>query len=423
MRPQAAIPSAQSQALGVPKFILQRSVMQWVAIAFIARLFVMLLIHFTGVEKSMSLTKDAFLYDRVGVEMAQYFRTGNPNDWPVRVTGPVDFSWEYVVGVTYYLFGHMPLIVKFLCVLAGTAVPYVYYRTAQHVTQDEGIARCVLVTAAFFPTQIYYSGLMVRDSVATLAMAILFLGVAELVTGASKTWWVRLGIGLLMMIGLRSYVASLLAIVIPGGFILTAMAGSTVKGGSIRAIIAALVLAAGVMLALFLAPDLVAELDMQYTDLDYINKIRNKMNSGSGAMFRGGGVTEIGGSITDTLVSVGVGIYYFFFSLNPTSIGSFRQVMALPEVLLVAVGTIFAFKGFRILWKTRRSVLLPVLIPTLVLTLGYSAATTNGGPLMRWRMQLIGIYLIMAVAGWIMSRRKKAMAGGYPRFRQEPVPG
>jgi hypothetical protein len=45
-----------------------------------------------------------------------------------------------------------------------------------------------------------------------------------------------------------------------------------------------------------------------------------------------------------------------------------------------------------------------------VLTLGYSAATTNGGPLMRWRMQLIGIYLIMGATGLITSIRARSIA-------------
>ena len=81
--------------------------------------------------------------------------------------------------------------------------------------------------------------------------------------------------------------------------------------------------------------------------------------------------------------------------------------MALPEVFLVAFGTYFSIRGAWTLWMERRDIFLPLIIPTLVMTLGYSAATTNGGPMMRWRMQLLCVYLILAATGAITSYRAR----------------
>lgn len=363
----------------------------------------MLLIHVSGAEKSMSLTKDAFLYDRAGLGIAEYYWTQGATEWPARVTGFIDFAWEYFIGIVYYVIGHNPLAIKLVCVIAGTLVPYVHYRTALIVTNDRQIAFAVLLISTFFPTQVYYSALMVRDSVSALSVSLLFLGLAQYIRNTTYFWWVTFGIGFLILIGLRSYLASLIAIVIPVSFLITALVSA---GGRARAVTAMVALGVAVAGIVFFSPELIDELDLQYADVDYVNKVRNKMNSGSGAMYSGG-VTEVGSDLVDTLSSFAVGLYFFFFSVNPTQLGSIRQIMALPEVALVAGGTFFGIKGIWILWKERRDIILPLLIPTLVMTLGYSAATTNGGPLMRWRMQLLGVYLILAATGLVTQIRSR----------------
>ena len=364
----------------------------------------MLLIHISGADKSMNLTKDAFLYDRVGREIGEYYASGGATSWPTRVTGIVDFGWEHFIGIVYYLVGYNPWVIKFVCVVAGSLVPWVHYRTAMLVTDDEKIGLTVLALSALFPTQVYYSALMVRDSVSALSVSLLFLGLAQYIRHSTFFWWVTFFTGFLILTALRSYLASLLAIIIPVSFLITALVA---KGGRARAVSGMLALLAAVVGVTIFAPELIGELDLQYADIDYVNKVRNKMNSGSGAMFADGSVTEVGSGLVDTLSSFAVGLYFFFFSVNPTQIESIRQIMALPEVFLVILGTYFSVKGGWTLWKERREIFLPLIIPTLVMTLGYSAATTNGGPLMRWRMQLLCVYLILASTGVITSYRAR----------------
>ena len=309
--------------------------MRWILIAFAVRLMLMLVIHISGADVSMNLTKDAFLYDRVGREIGEYYRSGGATSWPARVTGVVDFGWEHFIGIVYYIVGYHPLAIKFICVLAGTLVPWVHYRTAMIVTDDEKIGITVLVLSSLFPTQVYYSALMVRDSVSALSVSLLFLGLAQYIRHTTFFWWVTFFTGFLILTALRSYLASLLAIIIPVSFLITALVA---KGGRARAVSGMLALLVAVVGVTIFAPELVGELDLQYTDVDYVNKVRNKMNSGSGAMFADGSVTEVGSGLLDTLSSFAVGLYFFFFSVNPTQIESIRQIMALPEVFLVASG-------------------------------------------------------------------------------------
>ena len=383
---------------------MQANVMRWLLIGFSIRLMLMLLIHISDADVSMSLTKDAFMYDRVGREIGEYYASGGITSWPSRVTGVVDFGWEHFIGIVYYIVGYNPLAIKFACVIAGSLVPWVHYRTAKIVTDDEKISFTVLVLSVMFPTQIYYSALMVRDSVSALSVSLFFLGLAQYIRHTTFFWWVTFFSGFLILTALRSYLASLLAVIIPVSFLITALLA---KGGRARAISGMLALLVAVVGVTVFAPELIGELDLQYTDVDYVNKVRNKMNSGSGAMFADGSVTEVGSGLVDTISSFAVGLYFFFFSVNPAQISSIRQIIALPEVFLVIVGTYFSVKGGWTLWKEKREIFLPLIIPTLVMTLGYSAATTNGGPLMRWRMQLLCVYLILAATGLISSYRAK----------------
>lgn len=385
------------------------NIAKWVTIGLLIRLLLMMVIHFSGAEKSMNLTKDAFLYDSVGLQISEYLKSDGQAPWPERVEGYVDFAWEWFIGVTYYFFGYEPLIIKLFTVVVGAMVPLIHYRMAMIVTNDTRVSFAVLICSIFFPTQIYYSALMVRDSISAFAVSLTLLGIVEFIRRATNTWILKLSIGFILILGLRSYLASLLGLVIPFAFLISGLLSSGSRGRAITGTALIGLISVGVML---FAPSLVGELDTQFTDLDYINKVRGKMNSGSGAMFSGN-VTEIGNSIVDTATSFAVGLYFFFFSVNPAQLGSIRQIMALPEVLLVVVGTFYSIKGGFVLWRERRDIILPVLIPTLVMTLGYSAATTNGGPLMRWRMQLLGVYLILGATGFVTASRRRNTPATY----------
>jgi hypothetical protein len=389
------------------------SIGKWVTIAFLVRLALMLVVHFSGAEESLRLTRDAFLYDEVGLAISEYYVSGGSTAWPSRVTGVVDFGWEHFIGLVYYLFGYEPLLIKLVCVCAGALVPLVHCRTALIVSNDTRIGLAVLIISAFFPTQVYYSVLMVRDSVSALSVSMLFWGIAQFIRKTTPWWWVTFLIGFLVLISLRSYLASVLVVVIPLSFLVTAIFSREGRGRAIGgiAVIGLAVVASTVVVPVLVDGELqdYVELDTQFTDLDYINKVRSKMNRGAGAMYSDGSVTEVGSSLVDTATSFLIGLYFFFFSINPGQLSSIRQIMALPEVMLVIVGLWYGSIGAWVLWKERRDVFLPLILPTLVMTLGYSAATTNGGPLMRWRMQLLGVYLIVAATGLIASVRKKQM--------------
>lgn len=119
--------------------------------------------------------------------------------------------------------------------------------------------------------------------------------------------------------------------------------------------------------------------------LDSWNAIRRQLNSGSGALYKDDSVPRVGESAVETMQSVTVGIYFFFLSVDPTDVRSVRQWLVLPEVLLVLYMMPSLYRGFWCVMRHHRFEFLSVLLVAAAITLAYSAATTNAGPLLRCR--------------------------------------
>jgi hypothetical protein len=364
------------------------------------RVALVLAFQFTGVERTLKLTKDAFLYDRIGKQIAEYFRTGGETDWPARVTGVLDHLYEYFVGVTYYLTDDSMLAVRLVNALCGSLVILVTWRMARYLTDADTAFRCGL-WAGFFPTLFYYSCLPVRDAQSTLGMAFVFLGMTAITASGKTRYMMALPLGLLLMAGYRAYVAYALVMLIPAAWLATLIATRSREKFQLACrnmLVAVLAEAAVVPLAgEKLSSTRKAE---AVTNIGRWNKIRRKMNDGTGALYEKGAVPSLGESALETTQSVAVGIYFFFLSINPTEMGSFRQWMALPEALLVLYMMPKLFRGFRCIMRQRRFEFLSVLLVTAAISLAYCCVTTNGGPLIRWRLQVVNVYIVVAAIGF-----------------------
>ena len=397
---------------------------RWFRIAFVSRLALMLVIHFTGADARLRLTKDAFLYDRTASAMAEHWRSRGATPWPARVdTFYWDCSYEWAMAGMYYLFGDSLLLGKFLSVVSGALTPLLFWRIAGMMYGDHRVARRVLIWTALFPSHVYYSCHMVRDSHATLAMGLVFLGLLSLSRPSTTAVKLALPAGLLLTAGFRFYMFFVLLLLIPGAVAISWL----VSPGRRLRYATRIVLACGVVLAILGVLNVGKLLETsgtsRYMDLDFINHVRVKMNRGSGAMFDGSNTPELGTSPVETARGLVVGLYYFFVSVNPAHMGSIRQWMALPEILAVLYMGPSLIRGLRLSLRDHLGSTIHVLIVTAGISLVYSGFATNAGPLMRWRLQVVGIYIAVAAAGWQV--RKKKLRSHRPvamRRRRQHVP-
>jgi 4-amino-4-deoxy-L-arabinose transferase-like glycosyltransferase len=365
-----------------------------------ARIALVLFFMITDVDRTYRLTKDGFFYDQIGKEIAEYYRTGGVTEWPRRVFSVVDFLYEHIVGIVYYLTDDSMLAMRCINAAAGAFVPVLVWKMASYIT-DNKTARRAAVWSALFPTQFYYSCLPVRDSLSTMAIVLVFLGMTAITSNGKGKDVLALPIGLALTAGFRAYIFTVLAALIPCCWLATSMLSRSKSKGRF---IAKILLLSGVAIIIGLKFGLDGAFSSgkaaYVMDLDYWNKIREKMNHGAGAVYSNGDIPMLGESIRDTLHGIFTGLWFFFVSVDPTSISSFRQVMAIPESLAVVYMMPSMWRGLKRVLRYHRFSCLPLLLLAGAITFGYSSVTTNGGPLMRWRLQVVNIYILVAAIGY-----------------------
>jgi len=380
----------------------------------------------TELDRTLRLTKDGFVYEAVGSEIADYFRSGGSTMWPQRVEGVINFLFYYIVGGIFFLTWDSLFALRLLTSLAGAFTCVVVWRTARYITDGPTSWRAALWTA-WFPTQIYYSTLPVRDSLSTLAMCFIFLGLVAISVNGKPRDVGALFIGLLLTAGFRTYMFVVVSVLIPFAWVVTVV---LVKSRETSRLIGR----ASLFLLLFVVVGSLAGIEeafvtgkaahlMSYESaLDFANVARDRLNHGSGAMFAGGEAPTIGEDMLGSIESVVVGLYFFVVSVNPASLDSIRQWMAIPEVLIILVMIPKLYRGARRVWAHHRFSFMPLLIIAGAITFGYSGVTTNGGPMMRWRLQVVNVYIIIASIGY---PRRYALdnRGAQMRFAQPWLDG
>lgn len=210
-----------------------------------------------------------------------------------------------------------------------------------------------------------------------------------------------LPLGLFLMAGYRTYVAAALFMLIPASWLLTLFATRSRVNHqpAIRnMLIALLVTAAIVPVAVSIMSS--TRKTAMIVNIGSWNKVRRHLNSGSGAFYEANAVPSLGDSAVETTQSVAIGVYFFFLSVNPAEMSSVRQWMALPEALIVLYLLPSLFRGLLRIMQRHRFEFLSALLVVAAITLAYSSITTNAGPLMRWRLQVINIYIVMAAIGF-----------------------
>lgn len=357
------------------------------------------MLQVTGLERTLKLTKDAFLYDSVGKQIAEHYRTNGGTSWPDRVTGVLDHLYEHMVGLIYYMTDDSMLMVRLINALAGSLVILATWRMARCITDAGTSYRCGM-WACFFPTQLYYSCLPVRDAHSTLGMTLVFLGMTALTASGKRTHVMALPLGLLLTAGYRTYVATVLVFLVPVSWMVAFLLARSQRKSQFLGRVALLgILALGVAGPAGFDRVFSTGKAARITDMDYWNSTRQKMNRGSGALYEDEYVPEIGKSIIDTATGVAIGLYFFFVSINPAEMDSIRQWMAVPEVLIVLYMLPKLYRGFRRIMRYHRFEFVAVLFVAVAITFAYSSVTTNAGPLMRWRLQVVNIYIVMAAIG------------------------
>jgi hypothetical protein len=363
------------------------------AVAFLLRLLAVVLLDATDAVTTLTLSKDSGKYHYVGMIIAERMSRGY-FDW----SSWIDNGWYQFVGLVYWIVGPHPIVVQLVNVTIGSATALVAYRLASEVYRDERIARISGFLVAVLPSFVYYSALLLKDTVAIFSVSLLVLGTVGVRKKLSLVNMTRIMVPLLILLAVRDYL--FLACTTLTGISLIFSRGRSIPLTVARA--AAILLLVGVLgqvLGLGFMGIGYAR-STPYFDLDFINDTRSGMTTyGTGAIFEDGDSAGWGSDLWSNLRNGAAAVYYFFFSLDLRNIGSVRQAMALPEVLAFILLLPTMLNGVRWSWKRYRWASLPLLVFVGGLIVVYGAATTNMGAMYRWRMQVMPLLMVFIAVG------------------------
>ena len=373
-------------------------------ISWFMRFGLIIIINITGAIEKLGLSTDSLYYTRVGNVVANQMANGNFN-WPRWI----DSAWVQFTGFVFYLFGPYPIYMQLFNITVASLMPLVIYNTIKKIFPDLRIARVTTLMVAFFPSFIYWSVLMLKDPISWLAVSLLVYGTVSLKIKFSIRPMFAILLGLIIFLGVREYMMYISMMIIALALIPLKGAGF---GMVIRWISVLLILGFIAQLAGFgfFAIDRIS--NSVYFDIDYLNHARVKLSDhGSGRFFQNENDAVWGQGMLNDIKAFSLALYYSFLSLDITSLGSVRQLMALPEVLLFMSLFPKLVIGAKEIWKNHRNLALPILGFGFGILVVYGSTTTNKGALFRWRMQALP-YLLTLISYGVFYRKK----GWFYRF-------
>jgi hypothetical protein len=392
--PQAAavLPPLAPTSTTMPSPAAQRFLLRVFAGAWIVRAIVVAIIALTDAIRSLSLSPDSLRYHREGLAIAEQMRDGffNAPNW-------IDNGWFQFTGLVYYLFGPEPVYIQLVNITLGALTPLVVFRIVLAVYRVEKLARVVALLVAFFPSFVYWSCLMLKDPLSIFSISLLVLAVVRLREGFRLMPLITMPLALLALLGIREYLFFVCLFLIVASY-LPVEGRRTVP---LLLTMASLVLLMGAVTYFagfgVLGSDYIRQ--SHYFDIEYINQSRINISHGSGAFFDAPETAVWGESFASSARAALAALYFFFVSIDLSQIGSLRQLMALPEILVILCLLPSLARGLRYSWMHERQASLPLAVFAFGLLVVYGSAATNMGAMFRWRMQALPLLLTFMVYG------------------------
>jgi hypothetical protein len=319
-------------------------------------------------------------YYRASVEL--YTREGGAGGW----------GMLYMIAAVYGLFGRNMLAIQYINAVLGAATAPLIFLCSLKIFGNLRAAKVAALLVAFYPSLILWSSQGLKDGPIVFMLCVSILATLHLGERFSFKYVLILIGALFALLSLRFYVFYIMVLAIIGAFIIgmgTATAQSFVR----RFVVVMMV---GLALSYVGASRMTSQVE-QYGNLKAVQVSRSDL----AARADSGYGKDVDVSTTSGALSAApTGMLYLLFAPFPWQLGSLRQSITLPEMIVWWAAFPLLILG---LWFTIKYRLRPassILIFTSTLTLAYSLLQGNIGTAYRQRSQLLVFYFIFAAVGF-----------------------
>lgn len=392
--PRAAtvLPPLAPTSATLPTPAAQRFLLRVFTAAWLVRAIGVAIIALTDAIRQLSLSPDSLRYHREGMAIAEQMRDGffNAPNW-------IDNGWFQFTGFVYWLLGPEPVFIQLINITLGALTPLIVFRIVLAVYRVEKLARVVALLVAFFPSFVYWSCLMLKDPLSIFCISLLVLAVVRLREGFRVMPLIAMPAALVALLGIREYLFFVCLFLVIVSYL--PVQGRRTVPLLLTMCSLVLLMGAATWFAGFgvLGSDYIRQ--SHYFDIEYINQSRINISHGSGAFFAAPETAVWGEGFASSARAAIAALYFFFVSIDLTQIGSARQLMALPEILVILCLLPSLARGLRYSWLYVRQASLPLAVFAFGLLMVYGSAATNMGAMFRWRMQALPLLLTFMVYG------------------------
>ena len=346
---------------------------------------------------------DALTYDFVGFAQLQGWNgdkyLGGAAVSFIQNSG-AGWGMVYLVAGIYKLVGRNMLAVQLLNSVLGAATAVIIFLCAHQVFKNGRVARVAGIAVAFYPSLVLWSSQGLKDGPIVFCLALSILATLKLGERLSFRYFVALVFALLSLLSLRFYVFYMICAAIGGAFVIGMQ---TITATSFARQFAAVILA-GLALTYFGVTRSANVQFQEYASLERVQRTRSDLaNSADSGFGRDVDVSTTSGALS----TIPMGVLYLLFAPFPWQVGSLRQSITLPEMIIWWASFPLLVLGLWFAIRYRLRMISPILVFTFMLTLSYSVFQGNVGTAYRQRAQLLVFYFIFVAVGFVLIQEKR----------------
>ena len=307
----------------------------------------------------------------------------------------------YYVAAIYGLVGRNLLATQLVKAVLGAATASLIFLSTWTAFNNSRAARFAGLAVAFMPSLVLWSSQGLKDGPIMFFLALAILATLKLGQRLCLSYSIALIGALICVLAFRFYVFYMLMAAIVGSLFIGT--GALTARSLLRTFV--LVIMLGFMLVYF---GLTRHSFMQIRTFSALETVQvSRIDASNSAQSGFAGTTDVS-TMTGAVSAVPRGLLYLLFAPFPWELGSLRQAITLPEMLVWWASFPMLVLGLWFSIKYRLRQVLPILIFTFMLSLAYSVFQGNVGNAYRERAQLLMFYFIFAAVGYVLMYERGA---------------
>lgn len=359
---------------------------------------------------------DAITFDYVGDCLVNVWQGKAEYQRPIDVfyLGGASSGWgmAYLVAGIYRIVGRNMLATQYVNCVLGAATAPLAYMMAMEIFPNKMVARVAAVLTAVFPSLIIWSCQGLKDGPIVFLLVLSMVAILKLGDRFSFKYLVALALAVCSLLTLRFYVFYIVVVAAAAAFVLGK------RQLTAQSFVRQLIVISVVSLALVYFG--VSRYATQQFDIYGSGDQLQRMRLDAAKSAQSGFGSDIDVSTTSGAISaIPIGFTYLILAPFPWQLGSPRQMMTLPEMMVWWCAIPLLVLGGWFTIKHRIREIAPILIFTTLLTLTYSIVQGNVGTAYRQRAQLLVFYFIFVAVGFVLIKEKREEKNKLQQSRRE----